>query len=616
LASAAGVAALLANRQHPALVQALRHPFVLMPAALALWSCVAALHAKFPLLSIGGYYETGQGALWYFDLTVLAACALLVAPRPAVWRALALLAGAIAAAVAAIKVAAWLRDDWALIYVSSFYGYIPLALPFLLLRVPADRWRPVVLAVLLAAIAGVLAIADNRAAMLLLALAGGSYLAIRLARRRWPLLEGWPSAGWSLAAVLAAGLLPYALLRWFEPIQQVASLRSRHLLLELMHEAQATDAATLLLGSGWGHVKEAMFRFATSQGKDPWADPTSGSYWDFLLRDYIHSHNWLSETLYSVGIPGLLLFLGLHLAIPLACDARRRLEATLLACMVLAMDGMWIQMPASLPFLALALGALAAPDKAMPRVAPRMAVALPALAAVLAAQLGFAVAQYRFGTAVSRVMQAYNDPTPRSHYESFPDDFRGSDFIASAALRSVQEREAERLAKADNPATRAHARAVLDQVHSDLAARMPDTGVARFALTALTYYSNIAFMESLAWLRNERIVDMREWSAWARRMLVLAPERTDTLHPYLAWCLVNRFYAEIDGVTAAILQRDPEDPVALYYRGALMMQANDPGLREQGRSLIRRALDNGAAVLLALPKSIEDAVGYKPSRIE
>lgn len=611
LASAVGTVALLANRRHPALPHALRHPFVLIPAGLGLWTCLAAAHAAFPLLSIGGYYETGQGGLWYFDLAVLTACALLVAPRPVAWRVLTLLAVAVAAAIAAIKFAAWLRGDWALLYISSFYAYIPLALPLLLLRGPEDRRRRAVAGALLLAAGALLAMSENRAAMLLAALAGAAYLAVGLLRRRRPAMAAWPSPGWSLAAILAAGILPYVLVRWFEPVQRVASLRSRSLLLDLMQLAQPTDAGALLLGSGWGHVKDAMFRFATSQGQNPWADPSSPDHWDFLLRDYIHSHNWLTETLYSVGIPGLLLFLALHLSIPLACDGRRRLEATLFAGMLLALDGVWIQMPASLPFLALALGALAAPERRLPIPAPRATVVLPVLAAILTLQIGFALAQYRFGTAVTRTMAAYAESPAPAQYDSFPADFRGSDLIAAVALRQVQEREAQALARDDGPESRARARAVLDRVHRDLAARMPETTVARFALTALTYYGNLAFVDSLTWLRNERLIDIREWGAWARRMLALAPERTDTIHPYLAWCLLHGLHGEVEMLTGAILQADPADAVALYYRGALLMQSNDPVRKEEGRSFIRRSLDNGAGRLLSLPKSVEDAVGYR-----
>ena len=58
------------------------HPFVAVPAGLALWSLAVAPWARAPGLSIFGTPEMGQGAIWFLSFAVLTAGAMAVYRQP------------------------------------------------------------------------------------------------------------------------------------------------------------------------------------------------------------------------------------------------------------------------------------------------------------------------------------------------------------------------------------------------------------------------------------------------------------------------------------------------------------------------------------------------------
>jgi len=114
-----------------------RHVFVLLPLAIGLWSCLMAPFVSLPILSLAGAPQSGGGAFWQFDLAALVAAARMLRHYPRIWRRLMQLALSSVAAVGLIKSWDWL-GGWAglphlLIYVASYYSWLGLILPVLLL---------------------------------------------------------------------------------------------------------------------------------------------------------------------------------------------------------------------------------------------------------------------------------------------------------------------------------------------------------------------------------------------------------------------------------------------------------------------------------------------------
>ncbi len=105
--------------------------------------------------------------------------------------------------------------------------------------------------------------------------------------------------------------------------------------------------------------------------------------------------------------------------------------------------------------------------------------------------------------------------------------------------------------------------------------------------------SHLATDPKLEVLRQRMPGMFDEWAAILRRYLDAAPRRSDIASAYIEWELRQGNLRTAMAVARSILQKDGNDPVGLWYAGFAMLATNDPMVRPEALSLMRRALRNG-----------------------
>lgn len=578
------ILAMIALREPGRFWAGVQHPYVAIPFALGIWGLLTAPTADYPILSILGAPQSGLGALWWLDLSALVALGRLIFANA---RTLALVR--VATICGAILLAGILLTvrltggDWTL-PVPDFAAYAAFALPVILLAGrPMDRnAAPVVLAVLVLVVV-LLTVAGNIAATAIALVVATIVVTNRMSGR--PTKRVGPI--WVSAIVLAAIALPPLLLVSLPPLQQVASLESRLLLWRVIAAAIAAEPATLIWGAGWGHTQEAFVLHLNAVGQ-ALVNPT----WDLLWRDFFHSHNALTEALYSAGLPGMLLALSFYLMIPLAASADRRQEALLFALALSALDALWFQLAYTLPFVAVALAVLAPLSKddapaivvSGSRWWPLAFIPLLHMAAAGVAAMAIWVAGHR----VDDFRSALVCPTLQEALTPADFDPYGHDVALSLVVRGYVGRlpTQDENEVAGASCHRHH----LAEIQSDLDRVIVQDGPAMPAMAGLALYSAVYLSPDHTWARLA-LPDTETWGRWAQVWLATAPARTDAVIPYLTYLSQQARRDEARAFTASILVRQPDDPVGLFFSGAMLL--GNPAQRDEGIRRIRRSLDNG-----------------------
>ena len=82
-------------------------------------------------------------------------------------------------------------------------------------------------------------------------------------------------------------------------------------------------------------------------------------------------------------------------------------------------------------------------------------------------------------------------------------------------------------------------------------------------------------------------------------MLSKMPNRTDMLIPYLNYLLEVGKESMILSICNTQLRRKPNDPVALWFSGIVLL--NDPNRQRVGYDRMRRSLQGGIRNLMPIP---------------
>lgn len=567
-----------------------RQPLVLVPGCVAVWSALTAPFAAYPLLGILGPPQSGQGALWYADLAILVACAAGVAQHRGAWRALSAVAIAVSLTVAALKTWQVFSGRPVLIPVSGFYAYLGFTLPIIVMPLRSAPW----LAIALFAAAAVLAVSMNVTAWIFAAIAAAYLLLTWLP----PLRHKLDSKGVSSAVILLAALIPYALVRWLEPLLTIPSIRSRNLLLRVMEHAQSGDALGFIIGHGWGHTQDALAAHLNASSEILWQ-----ANWDYLWRDYFHSHNWLAESLYAIGVPGAALLLALILAPALVCRPEHRRYATAFAICLAGLDGFWIQLAFLLPFLALAYTALTARSLGESPAPYRTTVIGPACAIAAAGLLIAAVTLIRFGFTVAEVRKQLATHPPAAIALAFPRGPAGDSLAMAEALRTALAQ----IAPIAEERERAAYRPQVEWIAAQLERAIPGTHTVLLPMTGLSLMAMLHVSNELAWARDAVPGSEAIWGQWVVRLLELAPDRSDAAIPYLSHLLAQNRLAELDEMVRRLRRHHADDPVALYFAGAAMTARPSPAEKRAGLNLIGRSIRAGIERYMPVPDWLKRA---------
>jgi hypothetical protein len=589
--------------------RSLWHPFVLLPAALAGWSVLLLPFVPIPGLSWYGTPEFGQGIAWYLDQAVLVAGALVAVRvrrlrRPLAWTTLAALVLLTGTMVHTDR--DWVLAPFMFYDPLAFYGLFGVALLIALFSPARAAWR--------VAIAGfgvaVVVVSRNLTAMLLalaapVLVAGGLWL-----RRRDPRLLVRLAA---IAAVVAPVLTTASVWQVGSGLPE-SSLWSRMLHLEVAARSLADRPAAALTGRGWGSYGEWQLSHLPLGSFDLVGAEQTGANWD-AVRGQIHfqSHNYLAEALLSAGLGGLLLTWVVPVALPLFARRRHVLEAGVLAVLASALLSVWAHDAGAVPYVALAFAALARPVRARPWRRGGLVAAAVVLAIALAQALSAAVVAVD-GAEMQRAAVANRDTeglagVPLDDCSGYLGDHGRGGVHLATLYRSFAVDLADKLAAGQQITDPDTAR--LANYICAVQSRIGDTRSLRLANADLLVTAELVIM-----LDHPKLAPLAAASAahWRERLewyLDRAPVRSDMAVPFLGWAFARGDERAVAAVAARLLAHDADEPVGLWYSGAVMM--GDPASAASGLSRMRRALAGGLERVMPVDPAIAGRIRNAPA---
>lgn len=590
---AVGILVLVVTRRD-GILDSLRHPLVLLLLAWAAWGLVTLPFTTPPLLSAFGSPELGEGILAQLSLALFVAAFLHAKRDDRARRAfglLALVAVALTAFLTLSQSPAWM----------PFYFKDFLAFYGIYFWVIAKTWfeRQNAWTALGAALgaAAIIAAADNRTAWVAAILAALLCGAFYLAARRFG-----PDRTRSLAA-LAVAALPVAItlaivlgarLGLATPDQGSAAMTviSRAILIDVVTEAIRADPSIALTGAGWGHFTELLLGYVPGAGVNVDLHPLGqGYFWDATWRGDFHSHNAFVEALAAGGVPGLLFALAVVAAIPFFAAPRHRILAAGLAAYLAVLGTAWFEMPTSLPMLAMALAGVAdspasLPDTRRERVLRRLTAPLFALAGVLVAATVVSLTLAIDGRREAETNLSGGDERGRESCAEVLRDYGRGPTHFSWLLRHQIEHLVARLRRGEAVEPWMVARAARYLCVAD--ARGASERSRRLAVDRVLARSEIAFAPIPPALAAFRDNALAAWPDAITAVLTRAPARTDLVAPYFFWLLDKGEEQEILRMTDRILARRPNDAVALWFSGVVMLDA--PATQALGLARMKSAL--------------------------
>lgn len=571
--------------------------------ALALWSLAGAWWQDNLAGGILGSPQSGQGALWYLDLALWLVVARLAVRSPPAWRLLTDLAAATGWAVALIAIWGRLSDSPLLVFVTAYYAWPALALPAMLFAHPGGPGWPWRVTAVLGATLALLVAADSKA-FTLIALLGAVFSALSWrCATRMPWLQ---SRSFGLLVIAAAAAIPFILIASGLAAYLGSSMRARVLVAQIVLARLREQWDVWWIGLGWGRTPEAFATHLDVVQAPLW----DHAQWDFLERDYFHSHNILMEAVLAAGLPGVGLAIAVF-AVPvwLAPSAKRPYAIAFAGAWLLA-SGVWFELAFALPFFALAVAALChTKATAIPFVGARARYLAVGLAGVGAIAL-FAVAilllqQARSADQVITWLKMPHASPPHLV------DLRGDDRILAAVVSDAIKDMKDR-ATANTLVVEAEVRR-LEWMIAMLDARIPETRNPALPIVGSNLLIELTLSQNLSALRDPFAERLSRWPRWLDRAMVMAPERSDLPIGYISWRLALGDYNEVLIWARRLRQRDPDDPVGLYYEGGVFVLQPDPQLRQQGLSLLRRALDRGVERYIPLEEGFKAKISAPAS---
>lgn len=564
---------------------AARHsPLVLLPLSLAAWSAVVAPLALFPGTALLGPPQSGLGAVWFLAQAAFTAAALELRAEGRLLDGAALIAAAAAliAALCNLRHLPWLQPLLAphglLVDIPIFGFNEHLAYPALALAAfGAARWsdgRRELGGVVLGAALVVLIVSRNRTALAVApAAALLPMLGTAVARRfAFGLRRVFPAAAIAVAAAL---LLPLLVLRFADLSQAPFSLLSRQVLIKVLEPSLFSDGWAMLFGHGWGHYQEYLARNVGGLGLDlvspSWAD---------LNRDEFHSHNALLEAYFSVGLPGLLLWVFGWAAV--VSSARRRAVAWAFVLAWTVVDSMWFPLPTALAIQAMAVAALAGPlpSAGPPVAARRVAAVLLAGAMILAGAAG----RQRLQSQELEVLRACMAATVGARgcaFPAVPADPRGSDLGLATLLAEGRERGGSELPTLIEEAGR----------------RCRDGCALQLSIALINHHA----AKVLAGSGLDSSNSAAAWREEEERILARAPGRMDLIAPYLNWLVATENEEALRDFVQSAARIAPDHPVTAWFSGVLLVGSD----HRAALALMRKALNDGVERYMPVPDTVK-----------
>lgn len=575
------------------------NPVSLAFAGFGLISGIGGFLGSYPMLSLLGSPQIGQGVLWFWETAVFVAVARLIPMQRGYWIAVLAIAVAVVATVTGVLIAVRTGVADLLLRGGDSYAYLGLLLPFLALSTREDARAKLFFALVVPAIA-ITAVSTNISAILILAamlaffsLAQYLPFATRLlSELRFSAVFLTFFSGVALSVILLVSLPPDG---------SYDSLDSRLLIARIVFGGLSDgNVLETVFGRGWGQMQLGFYQYLNESGAS-----LIGNRWDFLWRDMFHAHNIALHFLYEIGVANLLFFLALAAAFCVTVRAELKTAAFTFTIGYLLVSCVWFEYIHTLPMLALVLALF---SRSIPDLNGRLALRLKrpiilVLLSVMAAGSFIATGRLLAFDIDVRAFKVDRGALSEPEYpaDAFPVDPRGYDLIKASIYRDVI-RALPGVANIDRPLALATIRAILDDIQTNL----DETTNPELLLIGLITFDEAHFLEDRTWLMPA--VQDREglWHRIVRHHYHLAPSRTDVLVGYFSWFVTQGRSNEVVPVLNNILNADPNDPVALYFNGVIAIttgQSHED--QEAGFRGIASALRYGVDRMIDVPDWIK-----------
>jgi len=576
----------------------------------------AAVNAAVPMVALIGTYQSAYGPVWHLlaAILIVALCDL----KRQTWalQAIGLAATATALIVSAVLAYTMVTGQTIFIPGGDSYGLIG----FLMLFFPDEnrgkgKSATVQFYGLRASAMLLIVLSQNLTLIVLLGLGGilaGTIWAVKHRRPKLAApLQCIPQWG-VVVLVIVLAAAPLGLIMSGAADEGGMSLRMRSILSTIMSASiQDSSWSEWLFGHGWGHTQMAFFQYLH------WGNMVLyTNEWDFLWRDIFHSHNFVIETLYSVGAAGLVCLVAFIASIYLGAPEPRRITALAFVIGYVLYSSVWFELSFHLPYIALALASFTSPripsvdkragnrSRAVPTIAGQRWWVIGLSICIIGLLSLLTVSYAQFSTRVYPLKADKGSiENERFLAKFFPNDPRQSEFVRSMLYRDAL-RYVERHKELHNP----QGLAVLKDVLQDVSQRIGVSRSPELVLIGLDMFNDISFLPEWAWAAS--VIDGKQvqWKNLAERSLDLSPYRSDVLIPYLAHLLIGKQFEALEMNVKRILSKKSDDPVAMYFLGAMHSQAEDIGVKRAGLSLIANALDCGIDRFMEIPEWLVNSV--------
>ncbi len=550
-------------------------------------------------LRLLGVPQSGLGPLWYAGLGLWILLGDLVLRQPRAWRLV--LWGGFSASVAILVVLSLdrIRDTSTVFQVLAYYAWPGLALPAMAWALPMQGRLDITERILAGLLALGLLVLSQAVTMMAAAAIG---LALALLWWRFPQggLFGLARKPAMLAVILAgAALLPLLLVSIPSLVGDVASLESRRMVWLMMWSLPEHQPLAWLVGNGAGTISNTMMSHVTFSGHPLWRV----GEWDMLTSNYLHAHNWLLQALHDGGLLAVLLTAWLMLQpVWLASSMRRGMALGLVAAYLLSL-GLWFELIFAVPYMALAWIAVLGPQPAAEVQGARHAVWVRAGGAgglILLAAVYFWAAgvQDRFARQIDLQLAWFSDldeaqRPPLVPPPPLPEDPRRADMQLADLINFRVRSLVHRHEPGQPPPYAEREAARINWLLQIIRQRLPDTTSVLLPLHGEKLFSEIMLRPGLAAYQPLLLPHIGLWRQIVERGVELAPWRSDMALGYLNWTLQNGRLEQTRELARRLRNIRPEDPIGLFFEGAVLILQPEHESKRQGAALVRRAIAAG-----------------------
>ncbi|MBS0185484.1 MAG: hypothetical protein JSS34_03955 [Proteobacteria bacterium] len=340
----------------------------------------------------------------------------------------------------------------------------------------------------------------------------------------------------------------------------------------------------LLIGRGWGGYGDAVTSNLFLIEKV--ALYKTGSFdpsWEFISRDLMHSHNSLAEIFNALGLLGVMALFGINIALFQSIRQDTFMGGLFYLVMILVLELLWFQLPNTIPFTVLGSAFLLRRSFFPFKIGKKLilgdkkkkyaALSIKVLSFLMMSwALFYGVLDYQMHEKLALrperslflSMQNYLN-SPFTAFEALIGGSRQVGYARSVTYEFV--RAVRQSPKEDyGPAVRASL-----SIAQDLIKNFSRGGNANAHTVANNIYGEMAISPETKTYFFHSLEPFQNWKSAAQSLIKFVPFRADILIPHLSVLMERGQEKEVLDLSERILKKDPSHPVALWYKGGVLV---------------------------------------------